>query len=327
MRRRGQAAKTGALSMAGVPLLPAVVAGAAVTVAARAAVLALAGNLTRHLRSRLRSRADMVQSVGVGTETLMLRALCHELRPPISTLGSLTRALTDQSARLTATDRRAMLQLAREQALHLDGVWREAVALATGAAGDDRRIPLRQVLPAVVGTGPPGRIRVRISHAAGRRQVPVPRIRQVLINLVENALRHGPPQGRVRISASIRRNDLVLVVADEGDSCEPLLAALRQPAPPAKGAGLGLWIVRRMVEAEGGSVDAYPLRPSGVAVEVVLPGNQFSRPLRAWPRWAAGWPRRAGRRGMSSVSAIRYRGGHRVQPREGSTVRGQAGRA
>ncbi|GAB2934470.1 hypothetical protein GCM10027280_22850 [Micromonospora polyrhachis] len=293
---------------------------------ARAATSVLAANPVRRLGPRLRLRTGPAATAGAEAQNLILRALCHELRTPITALQSLTRALIDQPARLGAADQRALLQLVRAQAVHLDGVWRGAVAQATGTVTDGRTLPLRQVLPAVTATGPPGRIRVRISRAAGNRPVAVPRIRQVLGNLVENALRHGPPEGRVRISASIRQGDLVLVVTDEGNSSGLLRAALRRPTPPPGVSGLGLWIVHRLVVAEGGSVDAYAIRPSGTAVEVVLPGGPHEPVAGNWPRRVGGWPRWVGRKGMEPVSAIRDRGGHRVQPYQGPAVRGQAGR-
>jgi len=283
-------------------------------------------------------------------ESVLLRALCHELRSPIGTLTALTRTLADERQAVTVADRRAMLSLARDQAVHLDGVWRQAVAWARGVTEDgEPPVPLARILPAVVAAWPPSRVRLSVSPDAGRRLVNAQRVRQVLLNLVDNALRHGPRRGPVRVTATVRAGDLVIMVADEGQHCADLLAALRRPAPPGGMSGLGLWIVRRLVDVDGGTIRAYPLRPRGVAVEVSLPAQptpwpdatrraepvrqpepvgraRLLRLLSGWPGWATVWPGRFAVPGTRAVSASRPTGGQRVQPHQGSAVHGEAGR-
>ncbi|AVT41678.1 sensor histidine kinase [Plantactinospora sp. BB1] len=207
-----------------------------------------------------------------GSETLLLRMFCHELRSPIESLRSLTRALAEESVPLDPTQRHGLAALAQEQAAHLAVLCRQATSVTQSLAEPvDRPVPLSQVLPtAVAAQAPPHRLTVRLSRGAGARLVPAHRIRQILANLVDNALRHGPPEGHVRVSASVRAGALVLVVADEGRSCRALLAALARTAPPPGVSGLGLWIVRQLVAAEGGTITAYRTT-GGTAVRVSLP--------------------------------------------------------
>ncbi|MEQ4304756.1 HAMP domain-containing sensor histidine kinase [Plantactinospora sp. B6F1] len=227
------------------------------------------------LRPIMPGQPETAHSAGIrarpGDQALLLRMFCHELRSPIESLRSLTRALAEDSAALRPDERRAMAALAREQATHLAGLWRQAVATTQSLAEPvDQPVPLRQVLPVAVAAGAPQRLTVRLTRGAGGRLVHADRVRQILRNLVENALRHGPAEGRVRVCASVRAGALVLVVTDEGRSCEPLLAALRRTAPPPGVSGLGLWIVRHLVAAEGGTITAYRAA-HGVAVRVSLP--------------------------------------------------------
>jgi K+-sensing histidine kinase KdpD len=93
---------------------------------------------------------------------------------------------------------------------------------------------------------------------------------------VENALRHGPSDGQVGLYATLRGPDLSILVTDEGRVDDALLVALRRPAPAVGMSGLGLWIVRQLVTADGGALRAHRLRPRGVALEVLLP---TARPL------------------------------------------------
>ncbi|MGI5149764.1 sensor histidine kinase [Plantactinospora sp. CA-294935] len=227
-----------------------------------------------------------------GGHTLLLRMFCHELRSPIESLRSLTRALTEDSGTLSPDERRGMATLAREQAAHLTDLWRQVVSMTQSLAEPvDRLVPLSQVLPTALPAGAPPRLTVRLSRGAGGRLVPAHRVRQILLNLVDNALRHGPAGGRVRVSASVRAGFLVLVVADEGRSCRPLLAALRRAAPPPGISGLGLWIVRHLVAAEGGTITVCRAA-QGIAVRVSLPARRCRSGTGGagarWPSGAAG---------------------------------------
>ncbi|MEV2239363.1 HAMP domain-containing sensor histidine kinase [Micromonospora sp. NPDC049891] len=212
-----------------------------------------------------------------GSADLLLRVLCHELRTPVTTLSSLTRALADEARPLTGEDRRAISVLARDQAAYLQTLLGEAatsVAALTLVSGpDERAVPLAEVLPAVAMLVPVERRRVRITREAARCPVSARRTRQMLGNLVENALRHGPAAGRVGIRAERRGGALSISVLDEGRVAHGLVEALRRPAPATGMSGLGLWIVRELVAADGGRMRLHRLRPDGVAVELLLPAR------------------------------------------------------
>ncbi|MEU8300677.1 HAMP domain-containing sensor histidine kinase [Micromonospora sp. NPDC048909] len=209
-----------------------------------------------------------------GDPELLLRVLCHEFRTPVSTLTSLTRALADDGRVLTGADRLAITRLARDQAVHLQALLRDATA-STGAlaltAQPEPAVPLAGILREVATLVPAHRRRARATRRAADCPVPARRTRQVLVNLMENALRHGPVDGQVGLYAAVRRPGLRLLVTDEGRVDDALLDALRQPVPAAGMSGLGLWIVRQLVTADGGAVHVHRLRPRGVALEVLLP--------------------------------------------------------
>ncbi|MET7709711.1 HAMP domain-containing sensor histidine kinase [Micromonospora sp. NPDC005413] len=205
---------------------------------------------------------------------LLLRVLCHEFRTPISTLTSLTRALADEHRELTSADRRAITELARDQAVHLQILLRDATA-GTGALAlapqSEPAVPLAGILREAAALVPARRRRARATRSAGSCPVPAGRTRQVLVNLVENALRHGPAEGAIGLYATLRGPGLSILVTDEGRVDDALLAALRRPAPAVGMSGLGLWIVRQLVATDGGALRVHRLRPRGVALEVLLP--------------------------------------------------------
>jgi signal transduction histidine kinase len=198
---------------------------------------------------------------------LLLRSVCHELRPPIATLSSLARALETQPS----PDRRAeMARLATEYAAHALSVIAEADALVAGLSErTGEAAPLAELLPSVAATAPAGRLSTTASPAARRWPVHRQHTSQILINLIGNAVRYSP--GPVRLGARQWAGSLRLTVADEGGPNPELTRALDRDTPPAGVNGLGLWVVRHLAALHGGRVQARRGRPGGLVMEVVLP--------------------------------------------------------
>jgi signal transduction histidine kinase len=88
---------------------------------------------------------------------------------------------------------------------------------------------------------------------------------QVLDNLLDNALRHTPSGGSVELSAFNRKDQVAIIVSDTGEGVAaehlPRLFERFYRADNARdrehgGAGIGLAIVRALVEAHGGTISA-----------------------------------------------------------------------
>jgi two-component system OmpR family sensor kinase len=106
------------------------------------------------------------------------------------------------------------------------------------------------------------------------------RLRQVLGNLVRNALVHTPPQSAVEIAVSTDDGVGRMSVADHGPGLrpeeinrifEPFYRADPSRSRDSGGAGLGLSIVSAVVSAHGGQVKVKPTNGGGVTFEVELP--------------------------------------------------------
>lgn len=98
----------------------------------------------------------------------------------------------------------------------------------------------------------------------------------VLRNLIENALRHSPPGGTVRLSANDLGGELSLVVSDEGPGIPAaqrgqVLDRFVRLESGGTGSGLGLFIVRRIAEALGGRIEISEVSPTGACVTVCWP--------------------------------------------------------
>jgi two-component system OmpR family sensor kinase len=106
------------------------------------------------------------------------------------------------------------------------------------------------------------------------------RLRQVVANLVSNALLHTPPNAAIEARVHGSNGTAVLEVHDEGQGMSPDVAAHAferfYRADPSRsrhhgGSGLGLSIVRAIVDAHGGTVTLHTALGQGTTVRVELP--------------------------------------------------------
>src|SRR5205085_9669498 len=107
----------------------------------------------------------------------------------------------------------------------------------------------------------------------------------VLQNILENAISFTPPGGTIVVTLTQSEESIELQIDDEGPGIDArkidriferyFSLRPRQPshemATPAGHAGLGLWIVRRNVEALGGKIAAANRLGGGLSVTVTLP--------------------------------------------------------
>ncbi|MDP1653267.1 MAG: ATP-binding protein [Rhodocyclaceae bacterium] len=107
-------------------------------------------------------------------------------------------------------------------------------------------------------------------------------LRRAIVNLIENALRHGgdaPPTTPIELELSAAGQEIVIAVLDRGSGIAPADAErLKQPfmrgeaaRTGASGAGLGLAIVERIARAHGGRLELLPRDGGGLAARIVLP--------------------------------------------------------
>jgi signal transduction histidine kinase len=208
----------------------------------------LVGVLRTHLhRRRGRAHEDGAPS----PEDALVRALCHDMRGSLMCLESALHHLDgDGSAR------DEMLWLAQDQAAHLASMLRTAEA--TGGASPRRPTlgrPLRDVVAAsLAASGLPDRkLTVRLEDAAGDVLVGDARLQRILVNLLENAHRHGAG-APVRLVVTCRDGWVELAVTQAGTSAARVADHLNTARPPADLTGLGLWSVQRQARELGGRV-------------------------------------------------------------------------
>ncbi len=209
----------------------------------------------------------------------------HDLRTPLAGLRAMAEALEDG----VATDPLRYHTQIRMSVDRLAGMVDDLFEMSRIHAGALRltleRVPLNDLVDeAVIGADPLARACGVALEADVRTPLAVrvdPReLSRALTNLVANAIRHTPSDGAVRVEAIERDGHAVLAVVDAcgGIPDEDLDrvfevawrgTAARTPEPLA-GAGLGLAIVRGIVEAHAGEVDVRNVA-GGCRFEVRLP--------------------------------------------------------
>ena len=116
----------------------------------------------------------------------------------------------------------------------------------------------------------------------------------IILNLVSNAIKYSPPGTQVSIAGDAADDGTRLRVTDQGygvdaDSVrrvfEPFYRAHERELPAVGGTGLGLSLVKMLVDAHGGTLE-FESRPNqGTSVTVWLPGSGAGR-----PSLASGYP-------------------------------------
>jgi two-component system, OmpR family, sensor histidine kinase BaeS len=239
------------------------------------------------------SRAFNRMAVRLAEETEQRRrlfaAIAHELRTPLSVIqgtleGILDRVLDPTPERIAALHSQSVLlgrlitdlrDLSLAQAGHLQlnrktidisGVVRETLE-ALSPLAEERVVGLRIELP---------------DAALTPLRVDPDRMRQVVQNLVENALRNTPPGGEVRVTLRDGNSEGVhLLVADTGRGIRPedlphifehFYRTDEARARSSGGTGMGLAIVKSLVEAHGGHVSVTSIPGAGSTFTVTLPG-------------------------------------------------------
>jgi signal transduction histidine kinase len=211
----------------------------------------------------------------------------HELRTPIGALQALLENLADGvEPPDPATLRVALAQterLGRLVAQLLDLSRLEAGAVPLKPRAFELR-PLLEQATRECTLGEERRVRLKVCVQPGDLRVTADpeRVHQVVANLLDNAVRHSPAEGRVWLSAyaSPPTPRIVLEVSDEGPGI-PEEEAQRvferfhrldsSRASGTGGSGLGLSIARWIVDAHGGTIRAERREPAGCRMVVELP--------------------------------------------------------
>ncbi|PYR81305.1 MAG: hypothetical protein DMF87_05745 [Acidobacteria bacterium] len=217
----------------------------------------------------------------------LLADVSHELMTPLTAMRGYIETLTMKELDLDLATRERYLYIINEETHRLERIIGDLLDLARleGGGGTMRReeVPVQAIFERVHSrherelTERRITLAANISKGAETVQGDPDRLEQALQNLAANALRHTPDGGEIVMSADVVGGALRLRVRDSGEGIPaehlPLIFdrfyKVDASRKAAGGSGLGLSIVRAIVERHGGTVSAH--NEGGAVFDVLLP--------------------------------------------------------
>jgi signal transduction histidine kinase len=227
----------------------------------------------RHLRDVTALEAEMERGERLATVGNMAAAVAHELRNPLNAVSMGIQRLRVEFEPTPRAEYVRMVDLIQGEVRRLNTIVEEFLSLARPMSLKREPIVVAALLDEVLGLVESETSRAGITVA---REIPAglpvvhadrDRIKQVLLNLVLNAIQAMPSGGSLVLGAAAADGRLTVTVTDTGSGIAPeLLSKVFEPyvTTKTKGLGLGLAIARRIVEAHGGGieVESEPGRPT-----------------------------------------------------------------
>jgi signal transduction histidine kinase/DNA-binding response OmpR family regulator len=239
-------------------------------------------------------------------KTEFLATLAHELRNPLAPLSSGLQVMKLAASDAAAIERtRGMMERQVNHMVHLVDDLLDVARITTGKVDlKKERVDLQTVIASAVETSMPlieaGRheLVVQMPDEVLLLEIDLTRVAQVVSNLLNNAAKYTPVRGRIGLSVRREGAEVVIAVSDTGIGIPPasmptvfeMFTQVGRNMERAQGGlGIGLSLVRRLVELHGGTVTAasdgvgrgstFTLRLPLMVDEAAAPGR--TAPVRA----------------------------------------------
>jgi signal transduction histidine kinase len=214
----------------------------------------------------------------------LITAVSHDLRTPLASLRAMTEAIDEGVVDDPETIRGyagEMRRAVNSLGTLVDDLF-ELIQLDAGALEGEASATLDEVvadaLDACGGSASEKGLRLETSLDGADGAACSPRLSRVLQNLLQNAIRHTPSDGTVRLEARRLAGALQVTVSDSGEGIPPeSLPHLFDPfwrgdaARSGPGSGLGLTLSKRIVESLGGEIEVSSEPSRGSRFAVLMP--------------------------------------------------------
>jgi signal transduction histidine kinase len=228
-------------------------------------------------RMRLeRSRADLVSTVA------------HELRSPLTSVKGFTATLLAKWPRFTDDQKKVMLETVNADADRVTRLITELLDVSRIESGrievhrelvDIPSRALKIISGRIAAGDSPDRYQVEVAPGVPETWLDVDKVDQVLANLIENAVRHGAGTVTTVVEPAMVAGTpgVAVAVRDQGPGIAPEVAprvfARFWRAKRRGGAGLGLFIVKGLVEAHGGEIIVQQAPGGGAEFRFTMPAG------------------------------------------------------
>nr|HEX4314538.1 ATP-binding protein [Kofleriaceae bacterium] len=231
------------------------------------AIVLVRAELRRQADERRRERERRLASLGE-----MSAVLAHEIKNPLASLKGNAQLLVAMLPEAAGDKRHSKAQRVVDEALRLEQLTTDLLAFVR--TGELARAPADPAAIARDAVGDQPNVTVDTHAAPATWSLDAARLREVIVNLVDNAVAAGPP---VTVTVGVVGRDgrqLAIDVADTGPGVpEAERDKIFEPFHTGKvqGTGLGLAVARRVVEAHGGTIQVGRAPNGGALFRVVIP--------------------------------------------------------
>jgi signal transduction histidine kinase len=229
-------------------------------------------------------------------KNVFLATLAHELRNPLAPIRTAARLL--ESPDMSHVELQRSRAIIARQVTHMATLLDDLLDMSRFSSGEitlrKADISLQQVLDAAIETAQPlidakqHRLQIEVPSSPVILHVDPIRLSQVVSNLLTNAAKYMDPGGQIILGCLVKAASLELFVRDTGIGLEPEMCTkifdVFVQAEPAKeraqgGLGIGLALVKALVELHGGAVDVHSDgRDKGCQFTVTLPRSIVVEP-------------------------------------------------
>jgi PAS domain S-box-containing protein len=195
----------------------------------------------------------------------------HELRTPLTVIGGCLSTLLTEWNRLSPNEVQQLLKDALLESESLSHLIENLLELSRAQAQQlslyseptDVKTLVKEVVSKIKRQAPSYRFVTSFSDGLQLINADPLRIERILYNLVDNAAKYSPPGSQIKVSVNTQPERLVIGVTDHGKGLSsgerarifgPFQRLENNRPDQARGAGLGLMVCRRLVEAHGGEI-------------------------------------------------------------------------
>ena len=223
----------------------------------------------------------------IQAKSQFLSRMSHELRTPLNAVLGFTQLLQIEARQEGQTAQLTKLEHIRAAGDHLLSLINDVLDLSGLEAGEVRLALqavdlgqlVRQSLPLLQSLAAQHGVALEAARAEGVARADPTRLRQVLINLISNAIKYNRPGGSVVVDSGVEGGATRLTVRDTGRGLSAeQIASLFEPfnrfgveSEGIEGTGIGLTIVKALVDGMGGRIEVESEPGRGTAFHVSLP--------------------------------------------------------
>jgi PAS domain S-box-containing protein len=195
----------------------------------------------------------------------------HELRTPLTVIGGCLSTLITEWNRLSPSEVQQLLKDALLESQSLSHLIENLLELSRAQAQQltlysemiDIKSLVKETLHKIKQQAPSHRFVTSVPSEPMLMNADPLRIERILYNLLDNAAKYSPPDSQIKVSANAEPERLVIGVSDHGKGLSsseqtrifgPFQRLENNRPDQARGAGLGLMVCRRLVEAHGGEI-------------------------------------------------------------------------